>query len=681
MTAPILRLYADVWTFITNYYLDLRSITTLILIGSPQLSFMLRQTVHSTCQLVRGPVLDVEALLRSCSYFTSLKELSIGEDSLLVVKKPLQPLIFGAHLTSLSLSIPEAFTLIVPLKLSAMMPVLLNLSVKAKSNNFSFCFKDLDLPGGLTELVLCPQGNVVPSISYAYFGDLPRSITSLFLTVREVQAPSANTPSSEEPGEKSASKAVAWPPYLSNLQLAIPSKSLILDTLPRDLTRLDISSVSGCITAFPPTEKGFVFPWRRFFPRLISLELPFMSNTKFDNSLLLCSIFDRSALDANQVKTFIDLVSAEYQQTSPIQLDEPLHEYPSFKNIALPMLPWGTQWDNLADEMARLKPFLERTIFRRFHGSWAVAKYFKATPSLILSDIVEIDEKVHPSVVTISTTTPLSPSVLSLGLRSLSCTCLRGSGDLGSWDPAVDFLPARLAHLDLRSALPGLDFLKCLPPTITNLSIPLHSPSQWNLIAERLVNLKSLTIRVELQWTCNEPLTAIKSLSFKSMYFGFAYGFNISQGKPKFGEFFRLPSLFPASTRTLSLRDGPWHASLLPILPRGLDSVDIDAFSWHEEVAKFQPYPEAEGMSHADLIKSLPPSLSTIRLTSFMGENSMVKPSIALVEYLPRSLVYIIAKDAFQRDTVDLMPLMPPYLIVCNLGPGVLSNRPPGYIN
>lgn len=653
--APILRLSADVWSCVSDL-LDYESVLNLLSVGNDQVSSAVERNVrHIWCQYA-GPVFDFEGLLRSSHRFGALLQLHIDDEpGWKAAKKPVAPLVFPPTLTSLLLNAVAIFDLISHVDLASQAPKLRTLKLVGTGSD-QLKLEDLSIPSELETLVLRPW-SLNQSVKPEWISSLPRSLTYLKLYAMW------------EPTRRDTDGSIQtdfWPPSLATLKLDCPYTGLI-EHLPRTLTTLRFQP-AGIMTKYPRKDK-FVFPWRSFFPYLHTLQISHVDSDDFDLKRLLRTILVHDALEVSEVDTFI--ASGFWDVPS---LRRPSggagDPYPSFQLLTLPADVTAAIGSDIT-ELTALSPYLANTNFDDFGSTHSAIALLKSTKSVRLESEDGVSSssnfELPPSVTNLfahsAHLSMLTPNVLVLDTYKLE-----GSEEVNMHEG--DF-PPKLLTLSTYTSLP-LYAVRHLPSSITKLDLPIGNRSDWDIIASRLCNLKDLQVRLQDSWLervlpGDSPLSSIESqrLERASIH---AYFDSYPKNRPKLSEFFSTP-IFPPSLKDLSIFGDGWHVSLLALLPKSLGILIIDAIEWElGNDSKFAPYPEAAGMSHEDLIKCLPPKLSS--LTTFgtpkNGEEDEEddkvpsKPDFQILRFLPRTIVSLSLQDIFDMTDCDIT-ILPPY--------------------
>lgn len=681
MTSPILRLSVDVWSLVADF-LDFESVLNLISIGNAQVSTTVGRSVRRVWWLPSGPVLDFESFLRVIHRLGAIQEVDMNDNAIsTAIKKPVEPLIFPPTLTSLFMRSDCVFDLISGLDLASQLPQLRSLSFMGAGSPY-FQLEDISIPPKLETLLLRHWATLNP-IKAAWISSLPRSLTSL--SVKAVW-------DSTIPKNDNQIPPILWPPSLAKLELP-DYYTGVLEHLPRTLTSLAIQPVDST-TQFPTTGR-MVFPWRRFFPRLHTLQIPYFGYELFDVDLLLRTILVADALGASEVDTF--MASGFWGVPSLSHIEHPTNEpYPPFQLIGLPTTT-TSEIGNDIEELSSLLPYLTHTNVDEFCGPSKAIALLHATKTVQLEDTTDEERDIFstfrfpPSVTNVFGQT-VRASSFTPQLLTINSIHLLGSGEHSEFVPG-DVFPPKLSTLSTLFRIPD-NALSVTPVSLTALTMPIYHRSEWELIAERLVNLTQLDARLQAEWPDSfidndGPLLPFASTCLETVMIDYNDQENPA-GTPKLKEILSEP-IFPPSLTSLSLDTGCWHVSLLALLPRNLKAFSVDSFVWEmDQSSMLTPYPEAAGMSHEDLIKSLPSRLSTFSI--FSAVDGDPRPKFEILRFLPRTIVSLKMPDIFDvtdRDNHEYQGNLPPYLtngtiegLFCYQNAESAQRfRPPGFLN
>lgn len=656
---PLIPLYPDLWTRITEL-LPLESVLKLLKLGNAQLTSMLLANVQRLHWHYPNRVVDFEAFLRMSQSFTALKEIDIRKEMYTaLVKSPLEPLALPRNLTSLSVSLSEVYTLLVPLKLSTMVPGLVSLSLEGAYSSFQFKFEDLDLPAHLETLSLCvPYPK--PTLNPDFISKLPRSLLGLTLHYSVARKDLSELDNA----------TYDWPPSLT--QCNLECDAVTVERLPRTVTDLRLRVVGRAPeTTFPQNNhKGFVassasfiFPWRRFFPRLTSLVLSIHAQQPFIP--VLSTIVLDTELDSAMVSDFIasgfwDVPSLQHMRGGSKEA------YPTYTLLSTPQHD-ETQFIN---ELAKVAPFISNTVFDDVIGSMELLSRIPTALDVATEGPFPRHLTLPKSVQSLVVEGDVPISALPPNLKKLVCQTLVGSEEDGSVAPH-DAFPEGLQDLGAAYCLLRIDLVSILPKSLTFIALRIDSPPSWNLLAERLSSLKTLRVALAGQWACDQPLSPVSSKILKE----FALDVTMDQRmgeEQRYGEFLRA---LPPNLASLHL-SGWWHVSVMALLPRALTGLFIEsAFHWTPEM---EPYPEAVGMSPEDLLRCLSPCLGELRLTGMAanrpGVTKVTYPCLQMVQHLPRSLYSLRTLGVFEINggddgptTESIVALLPPKMVSCSL--------------
>lgn len=624
-------------------YLLTSSVLRLLEAGNAQLSRLLCQATHSVSWGDAGLVVDLDAFLRHCNSFPGLTEISIDRDTTRTLYKiPQQSLVLPPTLTSLTLDYHSVFTLILPLKLSTLVPRLTSLRLRGGTVDQTTGFSSLDLPPNLETLELSPVGPTAP-LDPAFVARLPRSLDSFDLECFLACESTIGGPLSYD-----------WPPSLASFRITTFGRTL-LEHLPRTVTSLRLKSLGKPLeTTFPPCQidstkpPSRVFPWRRFFPRLTEVYLYLASNSpQLDMGLILPTMVLDTVIDSSIVDDFIasgfwDVPSLRHLRAGSSK------PYPKFKAILMPKCFWThLEGQNLSHQFQELGPYIQGTDFTTPHfiSQGAMAAQLKNVNRLNLKMDVNGDFEISPSIQAIQCLKDVSVHLLPPKLTYLSCRNLRGSNEDLTFHQERDILPVTLTLLSVRGTLPLLKCPKMLPQSLTNLNVPVRDPNEWTLIAERCFLLKKLRVILQSTWTCQAPLTKISSTSLYAFALDSRIRESSDEGMPHATEFFSTPSIYPTSLERLELDGNPWHASVLAVIPRNLGRLVIEGFCWESTTSvPLSPYPEANGMSKEQIMLCLSPKLRKLVLLGPEAAHAggqFELPNAEILKHLPRSITHL----------------------------------------
>lgn len=691
MSSPILHLYGDVWTQI-SHYLDFESFANLLAVGSAPLSSTIRQSAHVAQWRPSGPILDFEAFLRAC-HKVQVTSISVHSD-LIIVKKPLEPLILPHNLTSLDLNFRDCSTMISPLPLSTMVPNLRHLVISCTSTTASRKIQDFDLP---------PNLEVLSLLFHAYsllqphdVAKLPRGLTSLTLRAN------MNWNDGLKP-QVTNDASYDWPAALSSFCLSC-SQEVVIEHLPRTASKLEFhflpwSADARLVTNFPQStpfdfpvvsDSRIAFPWRRFFPHLVQLYLRINrggSNSRFLPSVILPNVFDVAEVERFISSGFWDIPSLRSQPGAKEQ------SFPLYKTIEVPDGVWSMNDKDLTNQLTLLAPYIANIDFARFSGFSSASTLLPATRSVHLLNIFDGTTLPFPPTATLINVHRAKLSMMPPTLTSLHSSKIVGSEDGGALGP-TDCFPPTLVCLTLQRDSEQPKFCSILPLSLTDLSMDVSTPEDWSLVAERLVNLRRLTVTVRFNAEPGARIAPIASPRLNYVCLVASSEIKPAAGQPRLSCFFsKETTVFPASLRDMHLGAGLWHCSILAVLPPSLTSLHINLITWGAEKWEETPYPGCAGLSPADLLQRLPPGLQTLGLDAELtpvGQKMAgpVKPSIELIKLLPRTLRSAQLGSAFHNQDKlsvrSLAALLPPTLTY--LGSSVVriettDLRPQGFFN
>lgn len=684
-SASIHRLYKELWKLILPL-LNLSDVTKLITVGNPQLAAKVSQSVQCVRWTHPGPYIDLDAFMSLCNRLqrtkdgaSSLREIFLEPvDHYMVVKTPIQPIVFPQTVTSLSLHFAQVFTAVLPLDLKQLLPHLLCLSLKGVQSS-QFELEALQLPPHLESLTLSSE-STYPRILPKWLSSLPRALQSLSLQGiwEPLDLKSGNLGRNEAP--------IVWPPSLTHLAL-FSRDDVPIEHLPRTVTSLDLRG-SDIITAFPELDEKIVFPWRRFFPYLYRIKLPALrSRYGHHVELLIRTIVLDDVLEASTVDSFIasgfwDLPSLRHLQTEFGRRKDP---YPLFKHIEFHERTYvDIPSAILMSELEALSPQLKNVDFGCIpvlHTD--LLPFIAATTWLDLTmHLPKTPVSIPPSVTAISART-MDLSSATPNLLKIDCSHLRARGEpIGPGDS----FPPKLTSLSTNYFDGPLECAEGLPISLTYLHLGISSPEAWTVIAERLLNLRTLKLSISQVWTSEEPLAKISSSHLEEVCLdvssAIAYPY-----RPKLGGFFVQPSPFPSSLKSLQLQHSFswWHSSVLAALPPNLTSLDIDQINWDPQQGhdtdggiSAAPYPGTEGMDAAALIKCMSPKLRSLRIAG-----SRAAPQIKTLRHLPPSITKLIL-GGFLGEESDWKAVLPRFVYnggVRTLFVPVTVIRPVGFLN
>lgn len=627
----------------------------------------------SSAVWAEAPTLDIESFLRTCGTPTEMK--IEPKDPMRVPTKPIEPLIFPSSLTSLSLHFQDAFDLLIKgFKLPAMLPELRTLKVGGKMNDKTpFNLEDFKLPPKLESLTLPINHASHYRIRPEWVSALPRTLLELDIGGEWGHASDAKVSIINE------GTVYNWPPELHTFRLDsyYGVVSFVAEQLPRTVTKLDLSETYYFTTTYPQLEEKIVFPWRQFFPRLEHFRLPPLSSLHKVNfgPVFLRSILLDGALDTKEVNNFIasgpwDVESLRHFQTPEGIAKEP---YPSYKFLGLSpssISSFGTYPDDVfVNEMLALAPHFEHTNFGQMPIKPDLVPLMKATPEITIWTNMSAPNLITlPPAVKKVTFGTAHLSNLGTHVLDVTMSTFVGSGEKGALEPQ-DVLPSSLTRLLTREPPPAPMF-DILPVSLTSLYLPIRTPQNWASIVEKLVNLRELTVIIRNTWTWEgEPPLAKIASNLEELTLGPSEGWKkYPTTRPKLHEFFTVPGLFPASLKKLNLKHGlvaSWHATVLAVIPRTLTALDIERVAWEStEVTPLTPYPEADGKTAEDLIKSLAQNMLSLRLGGLSGGPK--SQSASVLKYVPRTLTELDISNNMITEGIsksEFAAMLPPHIL------------------
>lgn len=616
MTSPILRIYPDVWQNIA-LFLGAASIHRLICIGSPSLTTSVTRGIRQLDVTDAHGILDIESLLDVCKGMKSLGSLSISDSDVSTVgswvKTPLQPFSFPSSLTRLHLHFGNAFLVLKPLDFSRRLPSLLHLSIRDPYGDAHPRFSDFQLPPLLESLTLLPKhGGILLSISD--IESLPRTLISLCLRIEWVT-------------EGDWTKYV-WPLSLQSFTLHCMNSSPMIEHLPRTVSELNVSGINGLTTGYRGStclDQGmeFYFPWRIFFPRLLSLKLS-PEDVRFRHVPMLRSI----VVPDLDLENAIDFISNGFWNL-PSELPTSKREFPNLKFVEIPM---RGLWNDLAQwkhELERLAPYLQGTELGVFDAS---------SPPLGLVDLLGSNVKILSRASWLRT--KLSQRVISLDtayfdLQTLHSELIYLKGWSYSKRPTA--LPPKLQTLLSLHVLPR-EAWQNFPKTITVLQITIKHGSDWDTLASSLPVLKELGLELRPCWRLHpsaKPFIATKSLTKLRL----DHRCDVNQLWTSAEAMFR-EKLFPASLASLDVYTA--RATLFAALPDNIRRLKVHCLrpvKYTSSEVKIFPF------------ELLPRKLLSLDYTCLRRE----EPMSHLLAKLPSTLVFLVASVQFEKKEDELL--------------------------
>lgn len=500
-------------------------------------------------------------------------------------------------------------------------PNLLELSlIGSAAAGSTTMLSSFSLPPALELLTLRPFNISLIALTSSDIDLLPRSLVSLDLKAKW--------------NEATIFKHSRWPPSLTFLRLE--SARVLLDYLPRSLVTLDLSEVLYLETSFPSATDGLVFPWRVFFPLLTRLLLALHICIPLAPSLLLSSIVAPDAREIQSAENFIATLTSS-SPVGGVEVEATPTKFPPFTIIGLPHAFYSH--DDLSSLLHPVAAYIGETLFKVGDSLYDFATLKDCSRYLSASILFDYETENARSTL-LGPKLEVEASTLPSMLKTLKCTTLldHQAGKVAGLPSGSD-LP-KLTTLHLRD-YHGTPTLSILPDTITDLQIAIKLPEEWDLIATRLVSLRSLSIMLETPLNCSAPLTPIKSC-LSSILITFTQSSDapslFDPSKPRLSEFFSSPSPLPPTITKLLLKGENIHASILAVLPPRLLELNIEGLAWgdlpHEILT---PFPAGANLSPDDLIKSLPSKLRIMSITGFRDANQQIV-STSCLRHLPRSL-------------------------------------------
>lgn len=663
MSAPILRLYGDIWTLIARK-LSTEDCLKLTSTGCPALA----HAIQARCEVLElepNRFVEVDLSLQRASKFAQLNDLSImAPTDSLHCTWPVTLQYFPAGLTSLSLRFKYSTDVFLThLDLATVAPSLLHLKLAGKTT-IPKPLSTARLPSTLLSLFI----STPVSIDAEIIGLLPRSLTSLY-----IRPCSAVETSMAFLGE------CDWMPGLTSLTIApLP---VILTTLPWYLRELSFGRIAITSPGALPQNEELAFPWRVFFPRLESLSTPCLLPQK-----ALLHLVDPNQLDAMpHLRPFAPQLTDEERSTplppwklinatfagridtvfSPIphELKHQLSRLESFSCFY-----WRPEWFHLFPSLTNLD-----ACFTQYPSNTVLA-----LPRLTKLDIAGLRSDQIP------------PSTTWLRARIQACE--------------TPFPAQSLTYLETNMSIDEA-LISILPPSLETLvgifrSTPTNnfnellsdlSPKEaqggdferedwdlfmnpcdraWCAMATRLTNLKHLVIEDSSGFP-SQALTPINSPQFESISLhgtapaaGRAWMATLFDGMNTAGR----PAVLPPSTKSvkITLSRGSVPLSILPMLPRSLTDFTVSSMNDHKN--RLPNFPLDPTSTPTDFLALLPPGLKTLAWDAHpvSSISTMLEPSAVLS--LPRTLTSLSLPPQFtielthNKIAATLAPLWPPNL-------------------
>lgn len=643
---PILSLYTDIWTQVTPH-LDLGSLRNLILCSDARLSRAVGHAVrfarfdssNSECS-----ILSMERILSFCKTLPSIEELVVHADYYQrVLRTPFTASNLPSTLASLELSFYGVFSLIQPIQLSNVVPLLTKLSLDNKDGSECHCLADFDLPPLVTDLSLISADRM--AVSAQGIAQLPRNLTSLAL--------SWYTDMEKLGGLEFGAdlKSYEWPLTVTSCTLSSSKGPLRIEHLPRTLEYLDVIGQMVFSTSF---EGRVLFPWRVFFPRLHTIKFWHYLSSQ-NHPQLLDTLVRPDALDSSH------FISSGFWNLPASVLEVPT-TYPNYRCLELPDEFWESfTYDDGEEMMKTLAPFLQSTSLPRMPLSAPYSGLIPPQSQVTLSSPEVYKYSSNLEVLDAQYSPVMLPS-LPPSLTELNCQQLVVPGsDL----PVTDGFPPKLRKLTIqrRSAL---DAVTHLPSTLTYVDCIIASPQIWNLMATELSSLRKLNACLTRPWDPSAHLSPFQSQCFEDVYLRLFYPADEDE-EINFEQFFGANAVWPPTMRILRLGVRKrFEAQYLAIMPRQLKELYLNHFYW-TTISSYpnNPAPEIDGPA---LLRSLPPKLRKLSLES---ENQYIggpKVGWQALEHLPRTLVSFMEDGLFDypKDEnglhADVAAVLPPQI-------------------
>lgn len=630
MTLPLLRLSADVWSLITRL-LNFHEVKHLLLIGNPHVSKVVGSGAHSA--VINGPMhaLNLNGILTTAKATPNLKELCIypPTSETYTAIKPLLPLAFP-KLSVLEADFHKAFDLLmVSNSIAELVPSLLSLKIRDFCNTMRH-LSELKFPSKLERLELMDSLVIANAGDIANF--LPRRLAHMEIQLR------ADAPMTYN----------EWPPELSTLHLYRSADKMAIEHLPRSLTHLSLINGPATLTSsFKPSTSQLrsPFPWRQFFPALISFTL---SRTIVGPAMeLFKSLVTAYAYDASEVSTFL---SSGFWH-SP-QLDSaPDTGYPLFEHLS-----FNCPSHELIEVAKTFAPLLQKVAHFE-HAPLSACRYLPLVTT-------------HESLANITYNEHLPTNITRLRLESCDIEVLEKQTalktlNIGHFNHhesdvyAVDRVKWP-SSLQIAKLFTNLSVPSCLlmPSTLTELTAAISTRKDWSAIASHLVCLKVLspTLFPDEWHGTAEPLAPIKSTQLESLHLNFCRPFSESPPQPFLHEFFGETSTLPPSLTELTIvlagLDSILPLSLIAFLPRQLREIKLLACcSWTNSFFKTDPL--VSSMSPSELLSLLPQGTEVLELIRSIPNHDRPKEAL---KSLPRGLRSFAQRGLFMEATEDAIP-------------------------
>lgn len=639
MTSPILRLHDHIWTYITDY-LDLTDVTRLLMTGNVQLAVYLDRNAHRTRLHYESPVLDIEAVTRSCSALHSLQELVVKRASFeSLVKRPCNDLVLPPKLSSLILEFTGSFDLVLSLNLAEITPLLRHLRLGGDKQLKEHQLEDIRLPNDLEVLELFSTNTAITLVPSG-IAKLPRNLSTLVLDCQFASI-------AEE------FESYEWPLSLTSCTLKTVAFYLRIEDFPRTVTHLDLRGATRLQTTF----RGPQFPWRVFFPFLHTL---YLSQAVTLNQTLLRALVQQDFQDTATVQAFI---ASGYWDIPSLRPDPsgPPPTYPLFETIQIPQ-KWRPAFLDRFERsaLAEIAPHLKYT---EAHLNSAMVTLAALPSQLGATSMGSIATSVNSTRILPSSITSLSvdsflAAAVPKSVTKLVCSLLTGCDEK---DPSIisqGDIPPNLTYLRYSSEQ-SVPFPFPLPRMITNLEAVIKTPKHWDLIAQNLVHLKTLVVVGFNSWDCNTTLAPIVSSDFADFTLRASSRGPDDTTRPIHEEFFGPASPLPPSLTHLKISGGCWHASILASLaelPFRLKALDIAPLVWDEECSRHPPYPAGQSKSPKELLHALRkhPIIDLVLYSDYQTLQKF-KVSLAALQGLPPSLRFLKVGNLFNGPVDSLI--------------------------
>lgn len=628
--SPILRLHGDVWAKLADR-IDIACLQRLIMVGCPQLSALLTRNVKNMVQRDIGPDLDFNAILKACQALSSLETFEIlTSEYASQVSRAISLENFPSQVWKLSLNFQNACTSFEGFDFATLTPNLRHLTIGGP-NDVWVAFESFLLPPNMEVL------NLIPGLGGIAFKPsdirkLPRSLTSLGLNI-VINDNDDNTFETE---------TYDWPLSLTSLRIGGSHCSFNLEYLPRTVTSLDLGSFK-LKTAF---SDGSVFPWRSFFPRLSELYLPRFMGSDLNPQVLL-----KSLVVGEEARQEADAFLLANRFCHVESLLTPA-TYPAFKVLSLPEWFWPQR--NIAAQLEAVAHFIADTDFKNIMlPDFSLLKHAGATTSASCN-ADSIENEKFPASLTSLNGLFIFVSSLHPNLTSLGCNQLLGKDDSDRSMISSDDLP-NFTELQLRMYHPAAT-ISILPTTLTALELTIATPEEWDLVATRLTVLRDLIVDLHPRWKVVAPLKPIKSTYLELFSLKAAYKTESDPSKPNFFEFFESPSPIPSTISKLLIQVKNIHASVIPIVPRGLLKLRIKGLVWATNSKQFEG---GASLTPEEIFERLPLMLRTLDIA--IGDSTKDVPSAYVATYVPYSLGEFCNEGCFYLDDDlesihDIMP-------------------------